>query len=115
MTRYKDIKTGHEPPSRAAVMYLCRLIEYWRDLATAGSRSSCQNRFYWKCVIQPISDSTGFGGPEVHDLMKHKFLCPGSSTTELTTQEFSTYLVQCQAWAAGQGISMPDIDDFLGE
>ena len=71
-------------------------------------RSTPQNRYYWGVVVQILSDHIGFTPEETHEVLKHKFLQPKEklgymiypNTSQLTTQEFNTYIERIQRWAA---------------
>lgn len=83
-----------------------------------SERSEPQNRYYWGCVIQVLSDETGYTKDEIHEMMKHKFLSSISTvsskagkkvfakitkrTTEITTKEFEDYLAAIRAWASAE-------------
>jgi hypothetical protein len=69
-----------------------------------ATRSNPQNRYYWGCVLNILSQHTGFTPEEMHELLKQKFLpvlkmlpngeevkIPGS-TAELDTSDFEDYL-----------------------
>jgi hypothetical protein len=82
------------------------------------SRSNPQNRYYWGCVVQILSDETGYTKDEVHDIIKRKFLTEkrlyqggkpnfklqelefSKSTTELDTKEWENLMSQIREWAS---------------
>lgn len=79
-------------------------------------RSTPQNKYYWGCVIQTLSDETGYSKDEMHEIIKHKFLtehkvCKGSnnkiemvqlskSTSSLDTKEFEELMSKIRMWAS---------------
>ncbi len=79
-------------------------------------RSGNQNRYYWGCVIQILSEDTGYTKDEMHEIIKHKFLLIHSiletkqgrkvavefsrSTTELDTKEFENLMSEIREWAS---------------
>ena len=81
-------------------------------------RSSQQNRLYWKCFVQPISEHTGYEPDEIHAYLKQRFLpmqhlmiqsASGevideadveATTTKLTKKEFTEYMRAIETWAA---------------
>ena len=74
-------------------------------------RSNEQNRYYWGVVVKLLSDETGHSAEEIHEVLKIKFLLkpynlkgkqlPGAtSTADLTTAEFESYLSQVRSWAS---------------
>lgn len=91
-----------------------------------ATRSVKQNRWYWGVAIHLLSDHTGYGPDEMHDILKAKFLPKhlavmngngrivdsfviGGSTRELNTVEFKEYTERIQEWAANDlGVVIPD-------
>lgn len=61
-------------------------------------RSNRQNRYYWKCIIEEISQYTGYHKYEAHDIMKEMFI-PHTSK-ELTKEEFNNYCEEIRIWAS---------------
>lgn len=75
-------------------------------IVRSKGRSLNQNSYYFGCVVELISETTGMTPSEVHDALKLKFLrvVKGKmetlrSTTELNTQEFEFYLDQVRLFA----------------
>jgi hypothetical protein len=79
-----------------------------------NTRSNMQNNYYWKCIVQELSDFTGFFPDEMHDILKVKFssewqtievedICVGvqtlNSTARMNTAEFELYAEQIRIWA----------------
>lgn len=84
-------------------------------------RSSQQNRYYWGCILDIISQETGHTEDELHYAFRKKFLKAFDnkglqfvqSTTELTTTEFMDYIEKVRRFAAGElGIVTPDPNEF---
>tara|TARA_R110002050_G_scaffold554_1_gene4030 strand:+ start:7959 stop:8345 length:387 start_codon:yes stop_codon:yes gene_type:complete len=99
------------------------LINYLRDLGgdysvdvkkQKNTRSMNQNKYYWKCIIQPLSKELGYLTDEMHDTLKVKFnadfemvtvndkttgLQKVKSTTQLSTADFENYLERIRVWA----------------
>lgn len=78
-------------------------------------RSQNQNRYYWGCVVQILSEELGYERDEVHEMLKYKFLTSKlpvetsktrinlgfvKSTTELDTKEFEEFLSSVRVWAS---------------
>ena len=61
-------------------------------------RSERQNRYYWKCIVKPLCDFTGYHKWEMHEQLKNMFLL--NTTKELDKQEFNQYCEEIRAWAA---------------
>ena len=99
------------------------LINYLKELENdyivdvkkqRNNRSNMQNNYYWKCIVQELSDFTGFFPDEMHDILKVKFasewqtieiedICVGvqtiNSTATMNTGEFELYAEQIRIWA----------------
>ena len=99
------------------------LINYLRELGNdyivdvkkqRNNRSNMQNNYYWKCIVQELSDFTGFFPDEMHDTLKVKFasewqsidinnkqigLQVVNSTAKLNTKDFEVYADQIRIWA----------------
>jgi len=93
-----------------------------------ATRSIKQNRWYWGVAVALLSEHTGYGPEEMHDILKAKFLPKhlavtngngrivdsfviGGSTRELNTVEFKEYTERVQQWAADDlGVVIPDPD-----
>ena len=73
-----------------------------------------QNNYYWACIVQELSNFTGFFPDEMHDILKVKFssewqtieiedICVGvqtlNSTARMNTGEFELYVEQIRIWA----------------
>lgn len=93
-----------------------------------ATRSVRANRYYWGCIIQLLSEHTGYTPEELHDFLKAKFIpkrlavCDGNgeikdevvvggSTRKMNTQEFSEYCESIKRWAAEDlDVVIPDAD-----
>tara|TARA_Y100000356_G_scaffold96165_1_gene81541 strand:+ start:365 stop:748 length:384 start_codon:yes stop_codon:yes gene_type:complete len=99
------------------------LFNYLKDLESdyivdvkkqRNNRSNMQNNYYWSCIVQELSDFTGFYPDEMHDILKVKFssewqtievedICVGvqtlNSTARMNTGEFELYVEQIRIWA----------------
>lgn len=80
-----------------------------------NNRSNMQNNYYWKCIVQELSDFTGFFPDEMHDILKVKFSTEWqtielsenktigiqtlNSTARMNTKEFEVYTEQIRIWA----------------
>lgn len=79
------------------------------------NRSLSQNKYYWGCVVQIISDELGYTKDEVHEIIKHRFLSENriikgktgevhvslsKSTTELDTKQWEDLMSQIRIWAS---------------
>ena len=89
--------------------------EYYLELNETGVRSAQQNNYYWKCIVQELSDFTGFFPDEMHDILKVKFSTEWqtielsenktigiqtlNSTARMNTKEFEVYTEQIRIWA----------------
>lgn len=98
-----------------------------------ATRSIRQNRWYWGVCVALLSEHTGYGPEEMHDILKAKFLPKqlavtngngrivdsfviGGSTRELNTVEFKDYTERIQQWAAEDlGVVIPDPESALAE
>ena len=110
-------------------------LDYWREALKGFSgkrvrvtlsketkqRTNPQNSWLWGAVYPAIADWSGHSVDEIHEAMKalhgHKTLVtlPGHaqelvprSTRDYTTDEFSEYVERVRAWAAMQGLDIPD-------
>jgi len=80
-------------------------------------RSDPQNKYYWGCVVETISNEIGYTRTEVHEMLKYKFLTSmeviknkrtgisylipkEKSTTCLDTKEFEKFLTETREWAS---------------
>ena len=97
----------------------------WVLTITRRKRTSKQNRRYWgNGVLKQIAEQAAPNGKlypaEIwHELAKRKFIgvielpngeVVGQSSTELTTDEFSRFCDQVEAWAATElGVSFYDL------
>ena len=99
------------------------LINYLKELGNdyivdvkkqRNTRSNMQNNYYWKCIVQELSDFTGFFPDEMHDILKVKFASEWqsiiiedvnvgvqtlNSTSRMNTAEFELYADQIRMWA----------------
>ena len=99
------------------------LINYLKELENdyivevkkqRNNRSNMQNNYYWKCIVQELSDFTGFFPDEMHDILKVKFSSEWqtieiedktigvhilNSTARMNTGEFELYAEQIRIWA----------------
>ena len=99
------------------------LINYLRELGNdyivdvkkqRNNRSNMQNNYYWKCIVQTLSDELGYFPNEMHDILRAKFLNEWEmveinnkkiginkivSTTSLNTKAFEVYADQIRIWA----------------
>lgn len=98
-----------------------------------ATRSTRQNRWYWGVAVELLSEHTGYGPEEMHDLLKAKFLPKqlavlngngrivdsfvlGGSTRLLNTVEFKDYCERIQRWAAEDlGVVIPDPEQDYAE
>lgn len=76
------------------------------------TRSLPQNRYYWSCVVIPLSEYLGYTPEEMSHILKLKFnpksvvnritgeiTTIGGSTTELSTVDMETYLERIRVWS----------------
>lgn len=90
-----------------------------------ANRSQPQNRWYWGCIVQALSDHTGYSPDEMHAVLKAKFIpkrlavtdgngeiCGefviGGSTAKLDKTAFAEYCEAIRQWAAELGVAIPD-------
>ena len=80
------------------------------------TRSSSQNKYYWSCIVQTLSDETGYDTNEMHEIIKRRFLTDyktfeskngnivdletSKSTASLTTVEFEALMTRIRVWAS---------------
>ena len=59
------------------------LINYLKELGNdyivdvknqRNNRSNMQNNYYWKCIVQVLSNELGYFPNEMHDVLRAKFL-----------------------------------------
>lgn len=78
-------------------------------------RSTQQNRYYWGCVVQILSDELGYDRNEIHEIIKNKFLLENKiiktkngsavelkvsgSTSNLDTIQFEDLMTKIRIWA----------------
>jgi len=82
-----------------------------------NNRSNMQNNYYWACIVQELSNFTGFFPDEMHDILKVKFssewqtieiedICVSvqtlNSTARMNTGEFELYVEQIRIWALSE-------------
>ena len=98
----------------------------WVLTVSLRKRTKAQNRRYWGTgVLKQIADQATVNGrlysaETWHELAKRKFIgvielpngeVVGQSSTELTTDEFSRFCDQVEAWAATElGVSFYDLE-----
>ena len=99
------------------------LINYLKELGNdnifdvkkqRNNRSNMQNNYYWKCIVQTLSEELGYFPNEVHDILRAKFLNEWEmleindkkiginkigSTAILNTKAFEIYADQIRIWA----------------
>ena len=99
------------------------LINYLKELGNdyivdvkkqRNNRSNMQNNYYWKCIVQTLSDELGYFPNEMHDILRAKFLQEWEmleindkkvginkigSTATLNTKAFEVYAEQIRIWA----------------
>ena len=99
------------------------LIEYMKGLSSdyivevkkqRNTRSNNQNKYYWKCIIQPLANELGYLTDEMHETLKVKFnsefqmlqmndkttgIQKVRSTTQMSTKGFEMYLERIRVWA----------------
>lgn len=88
-------------------------------------RSNNQNSYYWGVIVHLLSEHTGFGTDEMHEILKHKFLrrtiwvptkhgtkeqsVIAESTAKLTTKQFEEYTSNIRQWASQDlGVFLPE-------
>jgi hypothetical protein len=79
-----------------------------------NTRSNMQNSYYWKCIVQGLSEELGYFPNEMHDALRARFLSEYEmisindnqiainkigSTTALNTKAFEQYTEQIRVWA----------------
>tara|TARA_R110002050_G_scaffold1951_3_gene12084 strand:+ start:484 stop:864 length:381 start_codon:yes stop_codon:yes gene_type:complete len=111
------------------------LIEYLKGLESdyqvevkkqRNTRSVNANKYYWKCIVQPLANELGYLTDEMHETLKVKFnsefemitvneMTTGiqkvKSTTQMDTKAFDTYMERIRVWAAidlGIRLRMPN-------
>ena len=99
------------------------LINYLKELGNdyivdvknqRNNRSNMQNNYYWKCIVQTLSDELGYFPNEMHDILRAKFLQEWEmleindqkvginkigSTATLNRKAFEVYAEQIRIWA----------------
>ena len=99
------------------------LINYLKELGNdyivevkkqRNNRSNMQNSYYWKCIVQGLSEELGYFPDEMHDILKVKFASEWqsvmvndktvgiqmvNSTARMNTGEFELYAEQIRIWA----------------
>ena len=102
------------------------LINYLKELGNdyivdvkkqRNNRSMMQNNYYWKCIVQTLSEELGFYPNEIHDILKVKFASEWqsievnnnkvglqviNSTATMDTKEFEIYAEQIRIWALSE-------------
>ena len=79
-----------------------------------NNRSNMQNNYYWKCIVQTLSEELGYFPDEMHDILKVKFasewqsvmvkdktigLQVVKSSATMNTKDFEVYADQIRIWA----------------
>jgi hypothetical protein len=90
-----------------------------------ATRSQQANRYYWGVVVHYLSEHTGYGPDEMHDVLKALFIPKamaildgngevkgevvlGGSTRQLKTEEFMDYIERIRVWAMDHlGVVIP--------
>ena len=102
------------------------LINYLKELGNdyivdvkkqRNNRSMMQNNYYWKCIVQTLSEELGYYPNEMHDILKVKFssewqsievnnnkvgLQVINSTATMDTKAFEIYAEQIRIWALSE-------------
>ena len=102
------------------------LINYLKELENdyivevkkqRNNRSNMQNSYYWKCIVQGLSEELGYFPNEMHDILKVKFasewqsieinnktvgLQVVKSTATIDTKAFEIYADQIRIWALSE-------------
>ena len=102
------------------------LINYLKELGNdyivdvkkqRNNRSIMQNNYYWKCIVQTLSEELGFYPNEIHDILNVKFASEWqsiqvnnnkvglqviNSTATMDTKEFEIYAEQIRIWALSE-------------
>ena len=102
------------------------LINYLKELGSdyivevkkqRNNRSNMQNSYYWKCIVQTLSEELGYFPNEIHDILRAKFLNEWEmleinnkkiginkigSTATLNTKGFEVYAEQIRIWALSE-------------
>ena len=102
------------------------LINYLKELVNdyivdvkkqRNNRSIMQNNYYWKCIVQTLSEELGYYPNEIHDILKVKFASEWqsievnnnkvglqviNSTATMDTKEFEIYAEQIRIWALSE-------------
>lgn len=80
-------------------------------------RSDPQNKYYWGCVVQILSDELGYTLDEIHEMLKRKFLKViftvknkrtgdiefienTKSTSSLDTKEWEEFMTKVREWSS---------------
>ena len=102
------------------------LINYLKELGNdyivdvkkqRNNRSIMQNNYYWKCIVQTLSEELGYYPNEIHDILKVKFASEWqsievnnnkvglqviNSTATMDTKAFEIYAEQIRIWALSE-------------
>ena len=102
------------------------LINYLKELGNdyivdvkkqRNNRSNMQNNYYWKCIVQELSNELGYFPNEIHDILKVKFASEWqsievnnnkvglqviNSTATMDTKAFEIYAEQIRIWALSE-------------
>ena len=89
-----------------------------------ATRSAAQNAMYWRFYVQPLSEYTGYSPQAIHSYLKQRFLAAPAlvianadgevvdeatiepTTTTLTKDEFSEYLLHISEFAETLNVSV---------
>jgi hypothetical protein len=93
-------------------------------------RSLKQNNYYWVAVVPAIADFLRTHTPDAteedaHELLKREFnprhiktakgtFKIGASTTKMTTNDFTEYVMRIQQWADENGVFIPNPQEYDG-
>lgn len=72
-------------------------------------RSQQANRYYWAVIVKTLSNHTGYGSDECHEILKYKFLqretltlgdekIEVTSTRKLTKEEHQEFCQRIEQW-----------------
>lgn len=115
---------------RAFDQQVAQMPEKWTLEVTVkrlrATRSIQQNRWYWGCIIELLSEHTGYSPDEMHEVCKAMFipkkvalqdgngeikeeLVIGGSSRSLNTLQFGEYCEAIRRWAATElDVNIPD-------
>ena len=61
------------------------------------TRTNLQNNYYFKCIVLPLCEFTGYHKYEMHEILKELFIT--NTSKELTKKEFNEYCEQIRIWS----------------